>query len=345
MNAPLTVAPFPAALAANPYCTLLYRGIEQAGARIVRDGQLDTQWLRRHRGAVDVLHFHWIDSHYQHWRGGPFSLLTLAKFAHKLFLARSLGYKIVWTMHNFAPHDSKSPLADGLARWLMLHLGSVVVHCQYAKSLIANGNGRSVSVIPHGNYMGWHPNQVTKEEARKRLGLPSDAKVFLTFGLMRGYKGHTRLVNDFKRLGRDDAHLLVVGANYDDCEKMTRGQVETDGHVHYHRRFVPDDEVQVYFNAADFAVFPFEKVLTSGAVILSLSFGRPVIVPRLGCLGEMENSGAALVYDPADEDGLLSALRKGMDLDAAKASERAFRIARALDWTMIAEKHLRVYTN
>jgi len=342
---PLMVAPFPASLSANPYCDLLYDAVSEAGARVAKDASLDPPWLRANRGRVDVIHMHWMSNHYQHWRGDPFSLLTLARFAYRMFLARSLGFRIVWTMHNTAPHDSNSPLSDTLARTLMTRIANVVVHCQHAKSLIQNGRGvnGNVHVIPHGNYIGCYPNHVSKSQARRKLGLPADAKVFLSFGLLRGYKGHDGLKKAFASLKREDAHLVIAGANYDECDSMGRETREQSGNIHMHNRFVPDEEVQYYFNACDYAVFPFERVLTSGSVILSLSFGRPVIVPRLGCLCELDGSGAAILYDPACPAGLHEALSKALEANGEQFAQRARALAKRLDWKHIARRHMAVY--
>lgn len=342
---PITVAPFPASLSANPYCDLLYGAVADAGATVVPDGSLDPQWLRTNRGRVDAIHLHWISNHYQHWRGDPFSLVGLARFAFRMLLARSLGFRIVWTMHNATPHDSRSPVSDAIARALMTRIGEVVVHCRHAKSLIYNGrsvNG-NVHVIPHGNYMKCYPNEVSKEEARRRLGLPADAKVLMSFGLIRGYKGHARLREAFAAAADDEAHLVIAGADYDRCDEMAESAVERDGSIHVHRRFIPDDEVQCYFNACDFAIFPFERVLTSGAVILSLSFGRPVIVPRLGCLGELDGSGAAVLYDPESPTGLRDAISRALQMDPDEHAERARELAEGLDWRRIARRHMAVY--
>ncbi|HLY39427.1 MAG TPA: hypothetical protein VKU61_15390, partial [Candidatus Binatia bacterium] len=108
-------------------------------------------------------------------------------------------------------------------------------------------------------------------------------------------------------------------------------------------RHVPDAEVQVFMNAADLVVLPYRAVLSSGAAMLALSFGRGIVAPRVGCLAELERTGAAILYDPAVADGLAAALRRALDADAAALGERARRFARSLSWDAIARRHLAVY--
>ncbi|MEZ4597387.1 MAG: glycosyltransferase [Chloroflexota bacterium] len=47
---------------------------------------------------------------------------------------------------------------------------------------------------------------------------------------------------------------------------------------------VPDDRMQVFLRAADVMVLPYRDVLTSGSAILAMTFGLPVVAPRIGCL-------------------------------------------------------------
>src|SRR5262249_23292444 len=113
--------------------------------------------------------------------------------------------------------------------------------------------------------------------------------------------------------------------------------------VRLHLRHVRDAEVQVFLNAADLVVLPYRAVLTSGAAMLALSFGRGIVAPRVGCLADLERSGAAILYDPAAPDGLPGALARALDADPVALGERARRFARSLSWDAIARRHLGVY--
>lgn len=340
------VAPFPAKLEANPYCELLYTQIEALGIPVIKEADFTCRWLIRNRRQVKILHFHWIAHRYQHWRGGIFSFFTLFGFTGRMLLALLLRYRIVWTMHNYLPHESPNRVVDYIARLLMINLAGVIVHCGPARDLIAHKviNKKRVSIIPHGNYISvYQDDNIKKSEAREKLGLPSEAKVFLGFGLIRGYKGTERLVQDFVRLNLSNTHLLIAGQPYESAEEEMAEKLAGSPNVHFHLRFIPAEEVQYFFKAADVAVFPFEQVLTSGSVILALSYAMPVVVPMLGCMTEFEGSGAAILYDNKDPEGLGRAMKQSLQLDLNLASKAAFKLARDLDWKRIAQKHIEVY--
>ena len=108
--------------------------------------------------------------------------------------------------------------------------------------------------------------------------------------------------------------------------------------------FIPAEELQVYLNAADVVVLPYKDILTSGAAVLAMSFGKPVIAPKLGCVAELIEEGVGgFLYDPEDEDGLLNAMRKAITANLRALGEYNLQKARELDWLRAAKATLEVY--
>jgi len=56
-------------------------------------------------------------------------------------------------------------------------------------------------------------------------------------------------------------------------------------------RFIPDDEVKVYFSAADVVVLPYKSATQSGIVPIAYHFNCPVIVSDVGGLPEIVPHG------------------------------------------------------
>jgi beta-1,4-mannosyltransferase len=324
------VAAFPRRLESNPYCELLYDHLERLGVEVV-DGRSGVRWLVAHRGRVGVLHFHWPERHFR--RGAPGAALG---FAARLLLARALGYRIVWTVHNLAPHEDAA--GDRIVRAVLERVATLVVHCEAGREELV---GRRAVVIPHGSYVGRYPNGITPAMARARLGLEPQARVLVSFGQIRPYKGLGELLGAFAGLAAPHARLVIAGRPVGPDDTLRDAAV--DERVRLHLRHVPDAEVQVFLNAADLVVLPYRAVLTSGAAMLALSFGRGIVAPRVGCLADFERTGAAILYDPAAPDGLPGALARALDADPVALGERARRFARSLSWEAIARRHLGVY--
>jgi beta-1,4-mannosyltransferase len=323
------IAAFPRRLESNPYCELLYDHVAGLGIEVV-DGRSGLRWLAAHRRRVRILHFHWPERHFRRA-----SLASAIGFAARLLVARALGYRIVWTIHNLAPHEGAGR-GDRLVRAVLLRLATPIVHCEAARRHVGRARERAV-VIPHGTYVGRYPNGIPPTAARTRLGLGADDRVFLFFGQVRPYKGIDALIETFAALDAPHARLVIAGA------PVAPVAAPADARIQLVLRHVADAEVQVFLNAADLVVLPYRDVLTSGAAMLALSFGRGIVAPRLGCLGELERSGAALLYDATDPRGLATAFAAALDADPALLGERARRFARTISWDTIARRHLAAY--
>lgn len=333
------VAPFPRRVAGNPYCDLLYGRLSALGVEIEPDAELSAAWLLRSRRRVGILHLHWPEFYYR-GRGGRATVRGLVGFLGCVALAKALGYRIVWTIHNALPHEPHS--ADRLVRAVLLRVARTAVHSRAARRALPPG-GRLPVVVPHGHYIGAYPDTVGRDEARRRLQLDPGDRVLLFFGQVRAYKGLADLVQAFR--GIDDPRLRLVVAGRApvaaDAEALRR-LAAGDPRIRLHLGFVPDDEVQVFFRAADFVVLPYREVLTSGAAILSLSFGRPLVVPRLGCLEDLDE-GCAITYDAADPNGLAGALERARHADPAPLAQRARAAASSLEWDAIACAYRELY--
>jgi beta-1,4-mannosyltransferase len=333
----------------NPYAGLLARALEERDIYLeLGDYEFTKPWLDANRSRIDVLHFHWL--HYFYRRDSlETSVKQYTQFSENLAYARHLGYRVVWTLHNLYPHERPFPDLDHLARLLVSRTADhVIAHCSYgqrkAKELFYRNE--NISVVPHGNFIDVFPNEISREEARSELGIAPDAFVYLYFGNARTYKGIEDLTDAFSKVGDPDARLLLMMRNSFNPEYGNE-IVEQSGLnerviAHTHEYF-PEAAFQTYLNAADVGVFPFSHVMTSGSTIQALGFGLPVVVPDLGCLGELVGDGAGLLYDAAAPDGLAQALKSARTLDVKAMGEHALQTALSLDWDSIAESTARIY--
>ena len=138
------------------------------------------------------------------------------------------------------------------------------------------------------------PAAVTRATARQRLGLPAAATVLLHFGLMRPYKNVPHLIRTFRAMPEPTRVLLVVGRPFDAAiEREVRDAADGASNVRLDLRWIPPEEVQIFFAASDLVVLPYRRILNSGAVVLALTFGRPVLVPDLGAMRDQQEAFGA----------------------------------------------------
>ncbi len=334
---------------ANPYAALLARAMAPLGVHLEAGfkDHLTPDWLRAHRDTYSVLHLHWPWALYA---AGTLEESTrrCAALMDALTLARSLGYRVVWTMHNLYPHDSVTPDLDHLARLALTATASaVIVHCERARTLLRTTFHRTDAVFlaPHGHFCDAYPNHVSPAEARARFGFERHQFVYLFFGNVRANKGVDTLLESFLQLPGEDLRFLFAARICSDygARVVARAREADPRIVLRESSFYANEEFQWFFNAADVAVFPFTDILTSGSAITALSFHCPVLVPAIGCLPELVDSSVGALYEPGVEGGLRRALEQAQGIQRDALRPGIEQRLRELSWDGIARTTLEAY--
>ena len=152
----------------------------------------------------------------------------------------------------------------------------------------------------------------SQHQAKVKLNL-SGKKVILFFGYVRQYKGLMNLIEAFPLIKEaiSNAHLLIVGEYYDD-PKPYRDAIRRLGlqdNVTEVGEYVANEEVHLYFEAANVAVLPYNGATQSGILSIAYGFSKPVIVTDVGGLSELVDDGkTGFVVPPRDTGRLASAV-------------------------------------
>lgn len=329
----------------NPYQSLLAEGLKSQEVDVnakshPREAVIES--LRTRAKPPGIIHIHWLPG----FRPGVRSALGRLNYRMWIALAKLLKFRIVWTVHNLYSHEADSSgrrrerdLTNGILRFVDL----LIVHSPSAKDLLLKefprASERKIAVIPHGNYIGVYPNTISGKEARGRFNLPEDGKVILFLGNIRPYKGVLKLVEVFKSLGMPKTYLLIAGKPIDDAAaEKVRTAIGDDASIRFYPGFVPDEDVQAYFAASDVVALPYLNIFTSGAAVLAMSFGKPCVAPRSGCLPDFFENQTELLYDPEDAAGLEKALRLALSNDdlIGRLGARNFEKANEWNWRNVA---------
>lgn len=134
-----------------------------------------------------------------------------------------------------------------------------------------------------------------RKMALNKLGLETESRYLLFFGLIRDYKGLDLLLEALAdpRLAKMGLKLLVAGEFYSN-EAGYRRQVEQLGiadKVYFADHYIPDQEVENYFSAADMVVQPYKSATQSGVTQVAYHFDKPMLVTRVGGLSEIVDHG------------------------------------------------------
>jgi glycosyltransferase involved in cell wall biosynthesis len=244
-----------------------------------------------------------------------------------------LGKKIVLTAHNVnaGVRDSNDSWINQATLKIQYRVADhTFVHTEKMKRELLRDFGvqeRAATVIPFGINNTVPNTDLTGAEARRRLQIAENEKTILFFGAIRPYKGLEYLVEAFLRIAANQPQyrLIIAGAPRKDTEQYLAEIERTiDNHPQGNQiirriQYVPDEETELYFKAADVLALPYTHVFQSGVLFLAFNFGLPVIATDVGSIGEDIVEGrTGLVCKPRDPQGLASALEKYFASDLFK---------------------------
>ena len=259
---------------------------------------------------------------FKYWM--PFFAPALGTVARRL---RRRGITVLCVVDNAIPHERR-PGDLLLGRFVLGACDGLIVMSDKVRSdLDRLGIDAPVRQIAHPVYDVFG-EAVPKDEARRQLGLPPDAPLFLFFGFIRRYKGLHVLLDAVPALRErvPEARVLVAGEFYAD-EDALRAQAEPLGEaVRLDADYIPDEQVGLYFCAADAVVQPYVTATQSGVAQIAFHYGRPVITTDVGGLAEIVPDGeAGLVVPPENPAALADALARFVEDDLAETRAAGVR--------------------
>jgi glycosyltransferase involved in cell wall biosynthesis len=317
----------------NPYQRLVYEALEAHGFT-AGEGELKLGWLVAHRRETRVLHFHWPQPWYRHpeQQGGPRTWVRMSLFALRLAAARALGYRIAWTVHEVYPLNPAPRWVDRLGSRILARASHVLMANDPQTAAEARDElgpaADDIQVVRHPSYAGAYAEGRSRAEVRAELGIPDSAFVFLLFGHITAYKRVEDYVRAFRAAALDDAAIVVAGlVQHEPSAAAVRAAAAEDPRVKPVLEFIADDRVAELFGAADAAIAPRQDGGTSGALVLALSLGVPVVAARVDTYADVTGGDAAgWLFEPGDPRAVTAALEQAAsDPDAARSKGAAGR--------------------
>ncbi len=267
-------------------------------------------------------------------RPGIFHILWNNKFEYldrTLLMAyyRLLGKKIVFTVHNVnirARDGGDSWLNRATLKFQYRRCDHIFVHTEKMGQELQTDFGipaDRISLIPFGINNTVPNTALTRDEARRHLGLDAAAKTLLFFGNIAPYKGLEYLVAAFAELQKPAANLqpsdyrLVIAGRPKGCDEYWAGLLAAINASPVRDRiilkieYVPDEETEIYFKAADVLILPYTHIFQSGVLFLGYAFGLPVIAADVGSLKDEIIAGkTGFTFRPQDAADLAAVAKK-----------------------------------
>ena len=263
---------------------------------------------------------------------------------------RACGKRLILTAHNVNA-ARRNNCDTVLNRWSLRVqyrlCDHVFVHTPAMKAELLTDFGvpeERVTVIPFGLNDTAPKTSLSRAGARAALNLDADHRVVLFFGQIAPYKGLEYLVDAFGTAAAADPalRLLIAGKikrgseNYWDDVRTAIGASPVSDRIHVAARFIPDDEVERYFKAADVVALPYTAIYQSGLPFLAYAFGAPVVATDVGALRDDVVEGTTgFVCPPRNAEALARAL--GMFFESELYRDREHRRRMIREW--VVERH------
>jgi len=263
------------------------------------------------------------------------------------FLKRKTDCKLLVICHNIFPHEPNFFDRLFLKRFFNKLDGFILLAGKLLEQLNSLVDDPLYRISPHPLYNHF-PDALDRQIARNRLGIKEE-RVILYFGLVREYKGVDYLIKSVDKICTVfPVRFLIVGEFYIDKNNFLKilENVENKHLVTIVDRYVSDEEVSLYFSAADLIVLPYREATQSGVIKIAYHYDKPVVVTDVGGLREDVIDGkTGFVVPPMDVTKLSEAIIKFFNENYMNVfSNNIKRFKRKYSWNGLVSTILDLYS-
>jgi glycosyltransferase involved in cell wall biosynthesis len=239
----------------------------------------------------------------------PFMGMSLGTICRQV--KKNRHTKIISVVDNFIPHE-KRPGDRFLSSYFAKPVhGFLAMSGSVLNDLNDFDNQKPKKLTPHPIYDHYGKIE-TRETALEKLNLSKDFSYILFFGFIRDYKGLDLLIEALtnKFFKENKIKLLVAGEFYADPAKYLQliKELNLEDQIILKTDYIPNNEVQNYFNAADIVAQPYKSATQSGVTQIGYHFSKPMLVTDVGGLSEIIPHMKAGYVVPVDSNKIGEAL-------------------------------------
>ncbi len=303
-----------AEIAKNDPHVLVFRGIKfiDGKSTIVLDPSLLLQPITGKR--FDIIHAH-----------SPF-LMGLSAAA----LAKLTGAKLVSTFHTYFFHRlamskyvsyfskllAKNRVFLKLSQLIMIGYlklyysgcARIISPSRFIKRVLRKNGIKNVEVLNHGIALDKTP-RVTRQEARRLLGIPKKQKIILYLGRVAKEKNLLPLIKAGKFLEKKGFRVIIAGGGPQLDEYRGKSDLLGLRSITF-TGSVNEEEKEYYYRAADLFCNP--STFDTGCIsaLEAMKFNTPILVPRACAQTELIESGRC--GEAFDQDDAADLAKKAM---------------------------------
>jgi D-inositol-3-phosphate glycosyltransferase len=274
----------------------------------------------------------------------PFMAPALGTIARK---AKKAGVKVIAICDNVIPHENKPGYAAATKYFLKACDGFITMSKAVMEDLGKFIQTDKKEFLLHPLYTSFG-DVISKNDARKKLGIGEGEKIILFFGLIRAYKGLDILLeamND-ERIKRHNIKLLVAGEFYDDKKYyddiIKKNQLEDN--IILHGNFIATEDVKYYFCASDLLTLTYRSATQSGVTQVAFHFEKPTLLTNVGGLAEIIADGKCGYIVNPDKKEIASAIVKFYEENKEAAFSKGMaEEKKKYEWSIFVDRLIDLY--
>lgn len=283
------------------------------------------------KNKVQVVHLHFFDF--------TFRNLIL------IFFAKFFPFKTIVTIHDvFSFFNMSNRVSE---YYILKWADGIIVHNQASFNDLKSkhSNLSKVTIIPHGNYLPF----INKIEEPKRI---SQKLKILFFGQIKEVKGLEILLKALKIAVETNKkiHLTIAGKpNKTNFKKYTEliDELCLEDNVTAVLRYIDDPEIEALYKNSDLIVLPYKMISQSGVLLLSMSYGLPVLTSDLPAFTEIiSDNNTGFIFESENSESLANKLieiHDNRNLLFKVTLNSNMLIQKEFDWRLIGKKTKEFY--
>lgn len=249
--------------------------------------------------------------------------------------------KIIFEAHKFS-----SRRALFYKRFKNKNIKTVVITHRLKEDFIRDGfRPENIAVAPDAVNIDDFNISFSKEEARKKIGVPIEGDIAMYTGHLFAWKGADTLLKAARYC--PNVLFVFVGGTLADIENFKKAASDLDNVRIIGRK--PHREIPIFLKAADILVLPnsgkeeISKSYTSPLKLFEyMASGRPIVASNLPSLREILNENNSVFVEPDNAESLSGGIKKVLE-DNALADQigaQGFKDVEKFTWQARAQNIL-----
>ena len=299
----------------NPFVSTLKTALEQNGA--FADWHVHNFWNINQK--YDVIFFQWPEAIFGFRR---ISEEQVSRVASQIEYWKSHGSIIAYMRHNERPHTDNTVAMSRLYGLIesscdvMVHLGGR----SRDEFLAQHGDSHARHVVSAIHLYPTIDRDISKNQARRQLSIPPEASVILCFGAFRNDEERWLVLKAVQQLEIKGKYLLAP--RFFPSRLRRRNPFGFAWNIIRRLHFLPygrffshplvsNSDLPFYFAAADVVMIQRVRILNSGNLPIGFYFGKVVVGPDCGNVGEILRKTGNPVFEPDKLQSVVRALEVG----------------------------------